>query len=82
MRWIVWVNGWPFILGPGELPTEENTNKVRKAHRNPPLGDDDVITAITQAGPNFSYQFEWARKYYPKGYTVLDELVEAVGEQD
>ena len=82
MRWVAWVNGWPFILGAGMEPTEENVNMVRKAHSQPPLGHMDEITAITQAGPNFAPQFEWARKYYPEGYTVLEELAEVVGQDE
>ena len=76
VRWIAWVNAWPYILGPCELPTKENVNAILTKHGRRPLDDDDEITAITQAGPNYSSEFEWVRQYLPSDYTVLHEMAE------
>ena len=76
MRWVVWINGQPLLLGPGESPTAENVNKRLKVKRFDPLTTHDTIDAITNIGPNLMSGFEWVRKYYPEEYIVLDELTD------
>lgn len=76
MRWVVWINGQPLLLGPGVEPTRENVNKRLQEKRCAPLDVADEIGAITKLGTNFMHQFDWTREHYPEDYTALDELSE------
>lgn len=47
LRWVVWINGVPLLLGQGVEPTEWNVNAARAQMFLKPLNEHDEVNGVS-----------------------------------
>jgi len=63
VRYVVWINGVPYLLPEDVEPTEEAVNESRREHMLPPLDSQwDVVDTISTI-PDRPRLPEWTKRY-------------------